>query len=70
MDIKITVNEPETKTLSALIERLGALVTLVSAVAEAELGMYSGEYPSYAVGLDYLSRELENVYADLYDCVG
>lgn len=67
MNINITVNESSSRDCSALIERLGALVTLISAVSEAEINRDMGKGSPYAVGLDYLSRELEAVYEGLYD---
>lgn len=67
MNINITVNETSSKNCPALVERLGALVTLLSAVSEAEVNRDMGQCSPYAVGLDYLSRELEAVYEGLYD---
>lgn len=55
------------RSCSGWTDRLGDLANLLEAITEAELSRSSNSY--FAAGLDFVSKEINAVYAQIYDLV-
>lgn len=68
MEVHVSINtNGSTKELQRLTDRLGDLANLLEAITEAELSRSSNSY--FAAGLDFVSKEINAVYAQIYDLV-
>ena len=68
MEVHVSINtNGSTKELQRLTDRLGDLANLLEAITEAELSRSSNSY--FAAGLDFVSKEINAVYAQKYDLV-
>lgn len=68
MEVHVSINtNGSTKELQRLTDRLGDLANLLEAITEAELSRSGNSY--FAAGLDFASKEINAVYAQIYDLV-
>ena len=64
MEVHVSIN---TNGSPKELQRLGDLANLLEAITEAELSRSSNSY--FAAGLDFVSKEINAVYAQIYDLV-
>ena len=68
IEVHVSINtNGSQKELQRLTDRLGDLANLLEAITEAELSRSSNSY--FAAGLDFVSKEINAVYAQIYDLV-